>query len=66
MVEVDLVLYGWIKKAKKGMEETELDMMAETFGVEMKELYPMAVMVKVEDELYYEANMEGLYGKNWM
>ena len=47
------------------LEETELDMTAETFGVEMKELYPMAVMVKVEDELYYEANMEGLYGKNW-
>ena len=66
MVEVDLVLYGWIKKAKKGMEETELDMMAETFGMENKESYPMAVMVKVEDELYYEANMEGLYGKNWM
>ena len=66
LVEVDLEVYGWIKKADQGMEANELDMMAETFGMENKELYPMAVMVKVEDELYYEANMEGLYGKNWM
>ena len=65
-MEVDLEVYGWIKKADQGMEANELDMMAETFGMENKELYPMAVMVKVEDELYYEANMEGLYGKNWM
>ena len=63
---MDLEVYGWIKKADQGMEANELDMMAETFGMENKELYPMAVMVKVEDELYYEANMEGLYGKNWM
>ena len=31
-----------------------------------KELYQMAVMDEMKVELYYEANMEGLYGKNWM
>jgi hypothetical protein len=65
-VEVDLEVYGWIKKADQGMEVNELDMMAETFGMENKELYQMAVMDEMKVELYYEANMEGLYGKNWM
>lgn len=66
LVEVDLEVYGWIKKANQGMEVNELDMMAETFGMEIKELYQMAVMDEMKVELYYEANMEGLYGKNWM
>ena len=66
LVEVDLEVYGWIKKADQGMEANELDMMAETFGMENKELYQMAVMDEMKVELYYEANMEGLYGKNWM
>ena len=66
LVEVDLEVYGWIKKANQGMEVNELDMMAETFGMEIKELYQMAVMDELKVELYYEANMEGLYGKNWM
>ena len=61
---MDLEVYGWIKKANQGMEVNELDMTAETFGMEMKELYLMAVMDKNKDELYYKANMEGLYGKN--
>ena len=65
-MEVDLEVYGWIKKADQGMEANELDMMAETFGMENKELYQMAVMDEMKVELYYEANMEGLYGKNWM
>ena len=62
----DLEVYGWIKKANQGMEVKELDMTAETFGMEMEELYQMAVMDEMKVELYYEANMEGLYGKNWM
>jgi len=47
------------------MEVNELDMTAETFSMEMEEFYQMAVMDEMKVELYCEANMEGLYGKNW-
>ena len=60
---MNLMLYGWIKKAMKDMEVKEWDMTAEAFGMEIKELDRMDEM---KEKLYYEANMEGLYGKNWM
>ena len=60
---MNLMLYGWIKKAMKDMEVEEWDMTAEAFGMEIKELDRMDEM---KEKLYYEANMEGLYGKNWM
>ena len=62
---MNLMLYGWIKKAMKDMQVKEWDMTAEAFGMELEELYLMVVMDKNEHELDNKVDMEGLYGKNW-